>query len=252
MRHSATSILPRGKRRLSLGLLLVAMFSTSPGCMDGPFYKLKEMNPYYRNQWKKDREIGPTYTERFEELRVLDRQITSYSPDDQERWVMQLEAIVSDDPSPEFRAQTLKTIAKVKSPTATRALNRASTDNSDKVRMAACKAWKMQNDAAARDMLLQMAVVDSSSTVRMAAIESLSSFDDPEVRRGLANLLQEPNTAKDPAMMFQIAQSLKEITGRDYGGDFDSWKRYLNGEDVPEPEKPSVLSATLNSMNPWR
>jgi HEAT repeats len=223
------------------------------GCMDGPFYKMKEMNPYFRNQWKKDLEHGPTYTERFEELRVLDKQIASYSPDDQHRWLMQLEGIIQQDPSPEFRAECLKTVAKIQSPQAITALNRASADENFKVRIAACKAWKVQHNGEARDMLLSMAQSDADNSVRMAAIEALGVFqEDPEVRSAFPALMENDQNLKSPAIMYQIAQSMKNVTGRDYGGDFDSWKRYLNGEEVPEPPKKTMTADLMESLTPWR
>ncbi len=33
---------------------------------------MKKMNPYYRKEWQKDRELGPTYAQRVEELELLE------------------------------------------------------------------------------------------------------------------------------------------------------------------------------------
>lgn len=216
--------------------------------MDGPFYTMKEMNPYFRNQWKKDQSLAPTFTQRLEELDVLDSQIAGMSPEDQDRWLAQLEGIIQHDASHELRARCLKTVAKVKSPAATQALNRASADANEKVRIAACKAWGVQQDQAAKEMLLSLANSDKSVSVRAAAIRELGAFDDPDVRRGLGVMMDDRSTA----IQYEVAQSLKRQTGRDYGGDFESWKRFLNGEDVPEPTPTTIADRAMQALTPWR
>ncbi len=216
--------------------------------MDGPFYAMKQMNPIYRKQWQKDRELGPTYAQRIEELELLESRLASYAPDDQLRWSMQLEQLIQSDPSPEFRARAVQAIATIQNDTVTRALNRASADDIEKVRMAAAKSWASQKTPAARDMLLSMATSDTSNSVRASAIRSLGNFEDPEVRQSLEGLIDD----RSPAIQYEVAQSLAKLTGKDYGGDFASWKKYLNGEEVPEPQPKSLTAQALDYVNPWR
>ena len=216
--------------------------------MDGPFYAMKQMNPYFRNEWKKDRELGPTYAQRIEELELLESQLTSYAPDDQLRWSMQLEQIIQNDPSPEMRTRAVQALATIENDTVTRALNRASGDDIEKVRMAAARSWSQQQGKPARDMLLSLATNDASNSVRATAIRSLAKFDDPEVRQSLTNLIED----RSPAIQYEVAQSLAQLTGRNYGGDFESWKKFLAGENVPEPEPKSMTAQALDYVNPWR
>ncbi len=216
--------------------------------MDGPFYAMKQMNPYFRNEWKKDRELGPTYAQRIEELELLESQLLSYAPDDQLRWSMQLETIIQSDPSPELRARAVQTLAMIENDTVTRALTRASADDIEKVRMAAARSWGQQTNKSAKDMLLTMAANDSSNNVRASAIRSLANFDDAEVRQSLTSLIDD----RSPAIQYEVAQSLATLTGRNYGGDFASWKKFLGGEEVPEPEPKSMTAQALDYVNPWR
>ncbi len=216
--------------------------------MDGPFYAMKRMNPYFRNEWKKDQKLGPTYAQRIEELQVLDKQIASMPAEDQERWAMTLEKLIGKDPSPEIRAKAIATISKVQHPATTRALNRASTDEVEKVRLAACAAWGEQHDDAGRDMLINLANSDESTSVRAAAIKNLGEFDDPQVRQAFATLIDD----NSPLIQYQVAQSLKKVSGQDYGGDFASWKKYLAGETVPPPEQKTMTARTLDSLNFWK
>jgi hypothetical protein len=113
--------------------------------------------------------------------------------------------------------------------------------------MAAAKSWGMQKTAPARDMLLSMAGSDASNSVRVIAIRSLGNFEDPEVRQSLTALIDD----RSPAIQYEVAQSLAKLTGRNYGGDFASWKKFLNGEDVPEPTPKSMTAQALEFVNPW-
>jgi len=216
--------------------------------MDGPFYAMKQMNPYYRKEWQKDRELGPTYAQRIEELELLESRLVDYAPDDQLRWSMQLERIIESDPSPELRARAAQAIAAIQNDTVTRALNRASADEIEKVRMAAAKSWGIQKSSAAKDMLLSMATNDANNSVRASAIRSLGNFEDPEVRQSLTSLLDD----RSPAIQYEVSQSLAKLTGRNYGGDFASWKKFLGGEEVPEPQPKSMTAQALDYVNPWR
>lgn len=222
------------KSSLLSSLLLVA------GCADGPMFQMKKLSPWHRREVARDRALGTTYTQRLDELALLDQQITRYPPDQQQQWAEQLETIVTKDTSPEMRARAARVIAKVDSEATLRALNKASTDEIEKVRLAICDAWAIRKNDQARDMLLSLAATDDSDDVRQAAIRSLASFDSPEVRSQMAAALEH----KNPAIQQQAVVSLRKITGRDFGGDFDAWKRYLDGEEVPDP-KPASFTARI-------
>jgi len=233
--------------------LLVAMLAlgagTLSGCIDGPFYHLKKANPYFQSQWKKDRELGPVFSDRLQELELLKKQLPTMASSEQVPWAQQLSGIIQKDPSSEMRAQAVAAIALIQADTAVTALNFASGDDVEKVRLAACRAWKMRGDIPARDMLLSLAQTDESSSVRQAAIDGLSVFpQDPEVKSALASLLND----RSPAIQFHVAQSLKTITGRDYQGDFEAWKRFMGGEDVPQPTPLSTAEKVWNSLPSWR
>ena len=227
---------------LALGLSLAS------GCTDGPFYQMKKMNPYFQSQWKKDRELGPTFTDRLAELDLLQSQLARMPEAEQQQWTERLSRIIQKDPSSEMRARAVATIAQLPSATAVTALNYASGDDVEKVRLAACLAWKLRGGEAARDMLTSLAETDESTSVRQAAIDSLSAFELNEVKSTLTQLLSD----RSPAVQFQVAQSLKTLTGRDYGGDFDAWKQFMAGEDVPEPPQASLAERAWNALPSWQ
>ncbi|MCC7338794.1 MAG: HEAT repeat domain-containing protein [Pirellulaceae bacterium] len=231
----------------ALGTLAFGLALAS-GCTDGPFYQMKKMNPYFQSQWKKDRALGPTFTDRLAELDLLQSQLARMPEAEQQQWTEQLSRIIQKDPSAEMRARAVATVAQLPSDSAVTALNFASGDDVEKVRLAACHAWKLRGGEAARDMLMSLAETDESTSVRQAAIEGLSVFELNEVKSTLIKLLSD----RSPAVQFQVAQSLKSLTGRDYGGDFETWKQFMAGEEVPEPPQPSLAERAWNSLPSWK
>lgn len=231
-----------------MGFLLV-VFLACGGCMDGPFYAIKRANPYFQADYRKDRVLGPIFEDRLSELDLLKRQLPNMDSAKQSQWATELEQIILADPSSELRSRAVTAVASIDAESAIRALNAASTDEVEKVRLAACQAWLIRGDSAARDMLINMASkADETTSVRQAAIESLSTFNDEDVKQTLTVLLDE----RSPAIQYQVAQSLKEMTGADYGGDFESWKQYMAGLNPPLPEPKSMTTRVWESIPKWR
>ncbi len=242
-------VIPFGNRyRLVVAMLALGTWGMS-GCTDGPFYHMKKANPYFQSQWKKDRQLGPIFADRLDELELLTSQLPTMAAAEQTQWAEQLSSIIQKDPSSEMRARAVAAIAQLPFEVAVTALNFASGDEVEKVRLAACHAWKLRGDQPARDMLLSLAQTDESTSVRQAAVDGLAVFkSDPEVQSTLTSLLSD----RSPAVQYQVAQSLKTITGRDYAGDFDAWKRFMDGEDVPQPPPISTAERVWNSLPSWR
>ena len=70
----------------------------------------------------------------------------------------------------------------------------------------------------------------------MAAVEALGNVKDPTAVAALTVALDD----RDPAMQFVGVQSMKSITGKDYGGDVAVWRQVAAGQSVPEPPAPSI------------
>lgn len=217
--------------------------------MDGPFYAIKRANPYFQAEYRKDRALGPIFEDRLSELDLLKSQLPTMDASKQSQWASQLEQIILADPSSELRSRAVVAVASIETEAALRALNAASSDEVEKVRLAACKSWQIRGDRAARDMLISMASKpDETTSVRQAAIEALSTFNDEDVKQTLAVLLDD----RSPAIQYQVAQSLKEMTGADYGGDFESWKQYMAGLNPPLPEPKSMTAQVWDALPKWR
>ena len=206
------------------------------GCMDGPFYAIKRINPYYHAQWAKDRKLGKTYEQRLKELDQFESQVADFNATEKKEWSETLASMVREDASPELRIRAIRGLAQLETQAAAEGLNQAASDEVEKVRIAACEAWGSRGDVQSRNMLLSLAAKDNSSSVRQAAIATLSRFDHPEVMQTLGNLLDD----ESPAVMYGAVQSLASLTGQDYGGDVEGWKEYLASRtpSVSEPTQP--------------
>ena len=216
------------------------------GCTDGLLYKMKTINPYYRQEWQKDRELGVTFVERVDEIKNLQNWLPNMDSSEQLVWAERLEKIIKSDPSPELRTLAVQTIASIQGPVTIQALNSASTDDAEKVRLAACEAWRIVKGTDARNMLMTLANNPKETpSIRRAAIASLGAFEDADVKSSLARLLDD----KSPAIQFQSTQSLKQITGKDYGGDIQAWRDFMQGKDVPEPD--TSFMATVWETLDW-
>lgn len=232
--------------RAFVAALAAQCLASAAGCTDGPLFQLKKLSPWHQREWQRDRELGPTYSQRLDELQLLKSRMASMPEAEKQNWGRLLEKIVTSDTSPEMRAQAAQVLAMAGGEAADRGLNAASADEVEKVRLAVCKAWGTRRDEHARDMLLSLAKTDESDDVRQAALGALGNFDDAEVRAMLAEALDH----KNPAIQQQAVVALRNMTGRDFGGDFDAWKRFLGGEQVPEREPESLTARVLESL-PW-
>ncbi|MFM8570830.1 MAG: HEAT repeat domain-containing protein [Pirellula sp.] len=213
------------------------------GCLDGPFFQLKKLNPYIQNQWKADREKVVVFSERIDELRLLRTQIASMSDQEQSDWVTKLSDILKTETSPEIRRETVLVLDQIPNrPDALDALNPLSKDKNDKVRMALVAALRRRPDQQATNTLIAMSTSDPNNNVKLSATRALGSHKSEEVKQFLGSRLDDRNIA----VRFQASQALGELTGRRYGGDIDAWRKYVAGESVPEPEL--SFAQTLESM----
>lgn len=227
--------------RFSLPLLAILFIA---GCMDGPFYAIKRINPYYHAQWSKDRKLGKTYEQRLKELNQFESQWSSLGPTEQTEWSERLAEIVENDASPELRIRAIRGLSQIDSAKAITALNVASRDDVEKVRLAACQAWQTKGGDSARDMLLSLASKDESTNVRQAAVDGLAQFQDPQVMQSLGKLLED----KSPAVVYMAAQSLEKMTGEDFGGDVKGWQDYLAARQPASQTNPLGPDAGLPNL----
>ncbi len=239
---------PTSQRKTAWILIVSCASVLLPGCTDAPFFHMKKLNPYIQSQWRKDREKAVVYSQRVDELRLLRNQIASMDQAEQAQWIEQLSELLKSETSPEIRRETVLVLQKVMDrPEAVAAVTPLIQDKNDKVRLTVAQTLGTRSDPQAAAALMAMARSDSSRPVQLAATQSLGKHPSDEVRQFLASKLED----RSPAMQYQASLALKDLTGKDYGGDIDAWKRYLAGEEVPEPT-PSLADSLKSIVPLWR
>lgn len=229
-------------------LLACVLYAVATGCTDGPFFQMKKLNPYIQSQWRKDREKAVVYSQRVEEMRLLGRQIATMPPEEQADWIAKLGEVLKNETSPELRRECILVLEQVmERQDAVAVVTPLVQDKNDKVRLTVAQSLGKYPNPEAATALIAMARSDGSRVVQLAATESLGKHPSDEVRQFLASKLED----RSPAMQYQASLALKEITGRNYGGDIDAWKRYLGGEDIPE-QKTSLADSMKSILPMWR
>ena len=88
--------------------------------------------------------------------------------------------------------------------------------------------------------------VEKDIDVRLAATEALGKIKSPEAIQALVIALDD----RDPALQYVGVQSMKSITGQDYGPDVQAWRTVATGGSPAPPETPS-LAERLRRASPF-
>jgi hypothetical protein len=227
-------------------LLVPVTFSTLVGCMDGPFFELKKLNPIIQNQWKEDRKRGDVFSQRVKEFGLVRSQIKKMSDAEQANLVSVINSVVQKETSSEIRREAVLALSEViHRPDASATLIQLAQDKEEKVRLAVARSLRNHATPETTQTLFALASADSSPSVREIATESLGMHKTDEVKQFLSKQLND----RSPAMQYSASLALKDFTGKDFKGDIPLLKRYMEGEPV-EPTAPS-LAESIQSYVPF-
>jgi HEAT repeat protein len=205
--------------------------------MDGPFFHMAGWNPYIREQWDQDEKTYPTFYARVEKLERIGRNARRLQAGDQDRIAQDMIHIVQNDSNPLIRREAVRVLGQLTSPLAAQGLQVALNDGDQKVRLAVIDAWRQRGDSQSVEILARLVGSDTGQDVRMAAMRALAGFKDWRAARALAIALDD----SDPAFQHRAIESLKSVTGKDFGGDLVAWRQYVHqGGGGPINETPSI------------
>jgi hypothetical protein len=165
---------------------------------------------------------------------------------DQRALTDQLARQIQIETDPLVREAILQTVAEFRTPLAIQILEAGLQDESPSVRIASCKSLGQRAEARSVPSLAKALSSDSEMDVRLAAAEALGNIKSPESMAAIAVALEDRN----PAMQFVGVQSMKSLTGKDYGGDVEAWRQVARGTPPPEPAVPSIAER-IRSASPF-
>jgi len=118
------------------------------------------------------------------------------------------------------RLAAIKFLNKKLDPSTAKAIGEAlAKDKSDNVRAIAAKTLGELKDKAAVDILMEVVTEDTYSAARQEAAVALGKIGDQKAISSLIKALKDDY--KD--IQLSAAQSLKNITGQDFGRDYEKW-----------------------------
>jgi HEAT repeats len=158
----------------------------------------------------------------------------------------QLARQIQIEPDALVRKAIIEAMGEFRTPLAQQVLEAGTSDSDASVRIAACQALGKRGEARSIDALAKSLRADRDIDVRLAAAEALGNIKSPASVKALAVALDD----HDPAMQYVGVQSMKSITGEDYGGDVQAWRQYAAGETPPHPQAPSIATR-LKNLSPF-
>jgi HEAT repeat protein len=158
----------------------------------------------------------------------------------------QLARQIQIEPDPIVRKAVIASISEFQTPMAQQVLEAGLADENKGVRVACCQALGRRGEAASVDKLASALRADKDMDVRLAAAEALGKIRSPEAIQALVPALDD----RDPALQYVGVESMRAITGQDYGPDVQAWRQVATGANPPEPTAPS-LAERLRKASPF-
>jgi HEAT repeat protein len=169
-----------------------------------------------------ERKYGPTADERIEELAADAKKAKAGSHADQVEFTRKLAEEILQEHDARVRCVILDTVVEFETPGATAICTGALEDPDERVRMAACTAWRKRGGAEAVAHLATRYRTDREIDVRLRALRELGELGDKEAVPVLAKALED----SDPAVQYRAVGALKKVSGRDLGDDVNKWREW--------------------------
>lgn len=218
----------RRDRRLRSTTLLALMAFGLVGCQTGP--RLAGLNPFY----SPERTTLVTPAQRIAAIRASAAQSTGVDSPEQQAIVTKLIEPLANEPDPLVRQATLEATGAFATPLATRALVAGLQDTDAHVRQTCCTQLGRRSGQAIIGPLTAVARSDDDFDVRVAATRALGQTDS--TGKELVALLKD----RDPAMQLAAVEAMRQLTGRDLGGDVAAYVALAEGRG---PQAPAAVSS---------
>jgi hypothetical protein len=207
------------------------------------------------NMWPFPERERTTYTTpkmRADAVAEFAMRSTGVDTPEQREITDQLARQIQIEPDPLVRQAVIRAISEFRTPMAQQVLEAGLADQHEMVRIACCQALGARAVAGVSDpghssvaALAKSLRTDKDMNVRIAATEALGKIKSPEAIQALAAALDD----RDPALQYVGVQSMKRVTGKDYGPDVQTWRQVAAGQAPPE-KVPSVAER-IRGLSPF-
>jgi HEAT repeat protein len=231
MTFDRTRLTRRSFRALALAARVCAMVGlvALAGCQS--FFGYRGF-PYPEH----DRTSFHTPEMRIDTVRQFATRSDGTDSEEQRQYTDQLAQQIQIEPDPLVREAIIRATAQFRTPLSFQIVEAGLRDENPLVRVASCQSLGARGEAKAVAGLSEVVRKDENKDVRLAAVEALGSMKDPAAVAAIAVALND----RDPALQFVGVQSMKSVTGKDYGGDVETWRQVAEGKSVAEPPAPSI------------
>ncbi len=194
---------------------------------------------------ERERTTYNTPAMRSDAVREFAARSTGADSPEQREITDQLARQIQVEPDPLVRQAVIKAIAEFRTPMAQQVLEAGLADQDEMVRVTCCRVLGYRAEAEVADpsysasSVASLAAVlksDKDVDVRLAAAQALGSIKTPEAVQALAVALDD----RDPALQYTGVQSMKSLTGKDYGPNVEAWRQVAAGQTPSAPETPSI------------
>jgi hypothetical protein len=185
---------------------------------------------------ERERTTYHTPAMRSEAVKEFGMRSTGVDSPEQREITDQLARQIQVEPDPLVRQAVVKAIAEFHTPMARQVLEAGLSDQDDMVRVACCDALGKRAEPETVPTLAAALRDEKDADVRLAAVKALGQIKSPEAIKALAIALED----RDPAMQFAGVQSMKSVTGEDYGRDVEAWRQVAAGQVPAAPQTPSI------------
>lgn len=166
------------------------------------------------------------------------------TPEERRALASRLQTEFADEPDPFMRREILRLLSKLDVAAAVETAKSAANDPEESVRWEACVVLGNVGGAEAVAVLADVMRRETSADVKQAAIKALGKVKDASAVPVLAQFLNE----RDPATQYLAMQSLRKVTGKDFGNDVRRWEAYVRGENTGEQPSASLASKVKDAI----
>jgi HEAT repeat protein len=221
------------RKCLILNILLLVV----TGCAKDDIPDVYEYLPAWGPFAEKNTSGMKTPAERMEELRELASTGKSQPADVRARIAGQLAQGLPAETDPLVRCELVRALGAHACPVSAECLRQTMQDPDPDVRIACCEAWGNFGGVEAVQTLSAVVTGDENQDVRMAAVKALGTTGESGAVQALTPALEDDN----PAMQVTAVESLRTVSGRDFGYDVNAWREYAGGRE-PQIEQEGMTA----------